>query len=303
MRAYLLVSLLCVISHCSAYAAPLQGKIQLEDNGDTTLNGGAASDDSSRYLPGGVASEDDSRYLPAGAAFTETVDPVPPGLRPHKLFSSITLPVSDKEDRWYQIPLWRAGLYRREKQIDHLQTGDRESISKVDHLYGMQVDKKGGIWHHDSWPSITKLTLDGYSEYKMIDKYEPIRLSTKEFCVKISSTNIDVDDKTGKITRVAKQEEFDSYFPAGPGRARGECRIQGYSIHGRVNTEVDRCSVEEVLIQPFKVLNTFRGKDLRESFKRFLIAHDLADLVPDSTSSASSTSGATLPATLNRDEY
>jgi len=248
------------------FPEPLQGKIQLEE---------------SLPISGDVSADDGGKIIPANISFSETVDPVPQNLKVHKLFSSIEQPAEDKEDLWYQIPKWRAGLFHRDKQIDHTLFGDFESVSQVDHLYGMQLDKRGGIWHHVSWPSVTKLTLDGYCQYKMISRYEPVKLSEKEFCVKVCSTNVDVDDKTGKIIRVAKQEEFDRYFPAGPGAARGECLIQGFSARGNQNTTVERCTVEESQTQPFKVLNTFRGKNLRESFKKFLQSHDLAELAPD----------------------
>lgn len=270
---------------------PLQGKIQLEESmpmsGDVSaeeqgrmLSGKGLLDDLERRLSGHT-SEQQGLTMPANLSFSEKVDPVPQDLKVHKLFSSIELPAEDKEDLWYQIPKWRAGLFHRDKQIDHTLSGDYESVSKVDHLYGMQLDRRGGVWHHVSWPAITKLTLDGYCQYKMISRYEPVKLSEKEFTVKVYSTNVDVDDKTGKIIRVAKQEEFDRYFPAGPGAARGECLIQGFSARGNQNTTVERCSVEESQIQPFKVLNTFRGKNLRESFKKFLQSHGLAELAPE----------------------
>lgn len=257
--------LLSAVSCVGAAAEPLKGNVQHEESS----------------ISGDLWAESDSNYLPAGIAFSDKVEPLTGELRLHKLFSSIAMPAEDKEDTWYQIPKWRAGMFHREKQTDHTKFGDRESVSKVDHLYGMQVDKKGGIWHHMSWPRITKLSLDGYSQYKIINRYEPIRLNASEFCVKISSTNIDVDDKTGKIIRLAKQEEFDRYIPGGPGVALGHCLIRGFSKDGGPNTEIERCSVEEDLTEPFKVINSFRGKNLRESFRRYLQSHDMADLAPD----------------------
>jgi len=257
--------LLVQIAASAASADPLQGGVK---------------HDVQTPITGDIWSEGEREMLPAGLSFADTVPPVGPDLKPHKLFSSVLLPAEDKEDTWYQIPKWRAGFFHREKQIDHTQFGDRESVSKVDHLYGMQVDKNGGIWHHMSWPKITKVSMDGYSQYKIINKYEPVIRSNNEFCVKISSTNLDVDDKTGKITRVGKQEEIDRYFPHGTDSSVGYCLIQGYSQHGRPNTELEKCSVEETKLKPFSVLNNFRGKDLRESFINYLKAHEMEDLLP-----------------------
>lgn len=278
IRIRILLAMLALSSPTAALADPLKGGVQKEVTVSTPMSGGIL--DQGNPLFGSILDEGNPTLLPGGATFSETVTPVAPDIKPHKLFSSITMPPENKEDLWYQIPKWRAGLYHRDKQIDHTLTGDVESVSKVDHLYGMQVDRKGGIWHHESWPSITKLSLDGYSEYKIINRYEPISMTNKEFCVKISSTNIDVDDKTGKVTRVAKQEEIDRYFPVGQGVARGHCLIQGFSARGNQNTQVEKCTVEESMTQPFRVLNTFRGKNLRESFINFLKSHDMADLAP-----------------------
>lgn len=266
---YLLLLLLC----CS-------------DATSETLKGGVRQE-TTVPVSGDILQEDESQPLPAGIKFSENVEPVGKELRPHKLFSSISLPVEDNVDTWYKIPSWRAGFFHREKQIDHTIFGDVETVSKVDHLYGMQLDKKGGIWHHMSWPRITKLSLDGYCQYKIINRYEPVRLSEREYCVKISSTNIDVDDKSGKIIRLGKQEEFDRYFPGPSGAALGTCLIKRFSMHGRTNSTIEKCSVEESLLKPFSVLNSFRGVDLRASFRRYLETHDMAELLPDLADSAS----------------
>lgn len=253
-------------SYCHAVAEPLKGSVKHEAIAPTT---------------DGFSLETGSLALPAGIEFSKSVDPVGPQLRLHKLFSSISLPSEDKEDIWYKIPSWRAGLFARETQTDHTIFGDFTSVSKAEHVYGMQVDKRGGIWHHMSWPHITKITLDGHTEYKIINRYEPISLSSTEFCVKLSSTDIDVDDKTGKIIGLAKQEEFDRYFPGPNGTAIGDCLLQGYSMYGGPNTTLEKTSVEESTIQPFKVINTLGGKNLRESFRNFLQSHDMAELLPD----------------------
>lgn len=264
-----LASLLIAGIHASSALAdePLKGSVQHDTR--PALAGDAMLD------------EEGNTKIPVGLKFDETVEPVGPELKPHKLFSSVTMPAEDNEDFWYKIPQWRAGHFHREKQINHTQNGDVTSISKADHVYGMQKDKHGNIWHHVSWPKITKISLDGYSQYKIINRYEPVTMNEKEYCVKICSTNVDVDDKTGKIIRTAKQEEFDRYFPIGDGIARGDCLIQGFSQHGRVNTELEKCSVEEEMVQPFSVVNSFRGKDLKNSFVKFLTAHNLSMLVPD----------------------
>lgn len=265
-RATAIALVFSLLALLPAGAAPLQGKVQQEG---------------SAPLSGDLSADSDHTLLPAGVGFSDTVPPVSSTLKLHKLFSSLTLPAEDRDDTWYHIPSWRAGMFHREKQIDHTIFGDVESVSKVDHLYGMQVDKKGGIWHHMSWPRITKIALDGYSQYKIIDKYEPVNTSPAEFCIKITSTNIDVDDKTGKITRLARQEEFDRYFPVSGGLARGYCLIKGFSMFGRVNTTIEKVSVEESMTKPFTPLNSFRGTNLRESFIRYLKSHDLGDLAPD----------------------
>lgn len=219
--------------------------------------------------------------LPAGVNFEETVLPASAELKAHKLFSSIKMPAEDNEDTWYKIPAWRAGEFHREKQIDHTRGGDLETVSRADHVYGMQLDKNGGIWHHMSWPKVTKVSSEQEVQYKIVNRYEPVSVNDDEFCVKISSTNVFVDEKTGKITRTSKQEEIDRYFPAGQGKARGECLIQGYSHHGRKNTLVQCCTVEEDLVKPFAVINSFRGKNLRESFCNYLRAKKLEQLIPD----------------------
>lgn len=213
--------------------------------------------------------------------FSSKVEAVEPKFRPNKLFAATNLPEEGVEDGWYLIPAWRAGKFHRESQTDHTLFGDQTIVSRVDHVYGMQRDKNGGIWHHYSWPKITRVELDGYDEYKIVHRYEPVKITPTEFAVKVNSTDIDVDVNTGKIKRVTKQEEFDQYFPLSEGTVRGESKWQGFSMNGGPNTTVERSSLEEVQTEPFRVINTWKGKDLRESFRKFLQSHELSELLPD----------------------
>lgn len=282
----------------AAGAEPLKGKVEVEDAEGVPLEAGTATLES-KPLSGGIGEQlqrlrgqlDELKQLRARLEaapqrtgemqFSAKVDAVGPELRPNKLFAEANLPQQETEDGWYKIPAWRAGKFHREKQTDHTLFGDVTIASRVDHVYGMQMDKNGGIWHHESWPRVTKVELDGYTEYKLIQKYEPVRISPNEFTVKLFSTDIDVDNKTGKIKRTTKQEEFDRYFPRGNDLAVGECEWQGYSMNGGPNTTVEQTSVEEVRIEPFRVINKWKGKDLRASFRRYLQSHGMADLVPD----------------------
>lgn len=262
---FLFLHLMC----SGVQAAPLKGGVQHEDEGSRPLSSGLLMDD-----------PEEAFSLPAGVKFEENVPPVGPELRLHKLFSSVQMPAEDGEDTWYRIPGWRAGSFHREKQIDHTRSGDQISTSRADHVYGMQMDKNGEIWHHMSWPRVTKVSSDDQIQYKIINRYTPVTVNPNEFCVRISSTNVFVDEKTGKIIRTAKQEEIDRYIPIADGLARGYCLIQGYSQHGRPNTLLQKCTVEEERTQPFAVVNKFRGKDLQQSFFNYLKSHDLADLIP-----------------------
>jgi len=213
--------------------------------------------------------------------FPASVSAVDQKFRPRKLFSEADLPAEDTEDGWYKIPYWRAGKFHREKQINHSLTGDTTVTSRVDHVYGMQQDKSGGIWHHTSWPHVTRVETDKYDEYKIINRYEPVKCEPNEFAFKVSSTDIDVNKTTGKIERVTKQEEIHHYTPGPEGSALGEVEWKGYTASGEPNTTNEHSSVEEMQVEPFRIINSWRKKDLRASFKKYLLSHGMADLVPD----------------------
>lgn len=213
--------------------------------------------------------------------FPGTVSAVDPKFRPRKLFAEADLPAEDTEDGWYKIPYWRAGKFHREKQINHSLSGDTTVTSRVDHVYGMQRDKNGGIWHHTSWPHVTRVETDKYDEYKIINRYEPVEGAPNEFAFKVSTTDIDVNKVTGKIERVSKQEEIHRYTPGPDGTAQGEVEWKGYSASGEPNTTNEQSSVEEVQVEPFRIVNFWRKKDLKASFRKFLLSHGMADLVPE----------------------
>jgi hypothetical protein len=244
----------------SAMPSPLQGGVQHHQiSGDT---------------------ESESTEAPGSFVFPAKVSAVDQRFRPHKLFAESELPHENSSETWYRIPAWRAGHYHREQQVDHTITGDVVMVSRVDHVYGMQRDRKGEIWHYSSWPHVTKIDLDGVTEYKIIERYEPIEATNHAYAVKVSSIDIDVDDKTNRIKRVTKQLEVDRYTPGPNGIAYGESEWQGYSADGNPNTQVEHSSMDEMLVEPFKVADKWREKDLRASFREFLEAHGMSELVP-----------------------
>jgi hypothetical protein len=214
-------------------------------------------------------------------AFPTKISAAATKFRPNKLFAEAELPQENTEEGWYKIPYWRAGKFHREKQTDHSITGDVTIISRVDHVYGMQQDKSGQIWHHNSWPHITKVDLAGFTEYKIIERYEPMEGAANEFAVKVSTTDIDVDTKTHRIKRVTKQEEVDRYSPGANHLAVGECEWQGYTADGNPNTQVEHSTVEEEQVEPFRIINSWRDKDLKTSFRTYLESHGMSDLLPE----------------------
>jgi hypothetical protein len=274
-------------------AAPLKGGVKVEDEGTT----GQPQTPTGALLDKLQAELQELRQLNARlekaaggerrptAVFPMKIDAVDKRLRPNKLFTEADLPHEDTEEGWYRIPEWRAGKFHREKQVDHGLYGDTAIVSRVDHVYGMQRDASGGIWHHRSWPHVTKVEMNGYVEYKIIESYEPIEGAPNEFAFKVSSTDIDVDPKTNKIKRVTKQQEVDRYHPEGD-LAVGECEWQGYTADGNPNTQVERSTVEEVKTEPFRVVNKWKQQDLRSSFIKYLESHGMADLVPQSDAEA-----------------
>jgi hypothetical protein len=269
----------------AASAEPLKGGVKTEDSAgtpqDALLDQMRASLQELKQLNarlerasvGGTAGT--ARY-----AFPAKITGAASKFRPNKLFAEAELPQGDTEEGWYRIPHWRAGKYHREKQTDHSITGDVTIVSRVDHVYGMQQDKNGDIWHHTSWPHITKVDLADYTEYKIIERYEPFEGAPNEFAVKVSTTDIDVDKKTNRIKRVTKQEEVDRYSPGDNSTATGECEWQGYTADGNPNTQVEHSTVEEVQTEPFRVVDRWRDKDLRASFRTYLESHGMSDLVP-----------------------
>jgi hypothetical protein len=277
-------------SGAAAIAAPLKGGVEEQGTGSSGTPQGALLDQLQSQLNELRALNARLEKAAAGGSATTAVFPMKveaadQKFRPRKLFSAVDLPAEDTEDGWYRIPYWRAGKYHREKQTNHSVTGDVTIVSRVDHVYGMQQDKAGGIWHHRSWPHITRVETDKYDEYKIINKYEPIEGAPNEFAFKVSTTDIDVDKKTGKIAQVSRQEEIHKYTPGENGIAIGDVEWQGYTADGNPNTQVERSSVEEEQVEPFRVINNWRGKDLRESFRKFLMSHGKADLVPDDMAS------------------
>lgn len=228
--------------------------------------------------------------LTGGIQHSERLDEVDDKLSAGRKFSESNLPKwDDSPGRWYSIPFWMAGKIWQANQrtryfvedLNTLQT-DLQPETYVDQdseTLGWQVDGQGGIWQYDARPFIKVSQGQNTRTYHLNYKVEPLAISDRQFGQKVTSTQIKVDDRTNIIQWVLQVETIRTFSPVAEGQIRVDESSKIFDGDGAPST-LQKAYYFERRIEPFLAIDTYNGRDLRESFCSFLQKVGRPDLLP-----------------------
>jgi hypothetical protein len=209
---------------------------------------------------------------------------VPQYLKEGCIFKEEYLPPMHTSRDWCWIPRWSAGTWHRETQTDFLPSGPHTEVSRTvnEKQRGHQIDKHGGIWNYISLPSKSIVESDQFINWQIATQSEPMTMNESETLGRVRFVSIYVDRLSGKIAKVLQQEEIRDAHPTSTGTATVDVHKTIYDENGQLLSEINS-RANYVLIGPFTPISIDpdTGLDLRKDFKNYLLAHGLADLVPD----------------------
>lgn len=227
----------------------------------------------SSYAYGGALSKEMLKHL-------SVLPRVNPQLRPGIIFSDTSLPRTDTNEGWYWIPKWKAGKWHRETQKVTNEQETRTMISRADNFRGWQTDKNGEIWEYYQEPY--KQTIDGGNAIalKILHGSKPIAISEKQVIYRMTGTTIEIEKRTKRIVRVYQTEEIIRDLPLSDGKYQEITSLKIYDRNGKPTEHQTSYAVCERTGE-YSPVDFLNNRDMRASFKKFLQANNLADLIPD----------------------
>ena len=222
--------------------------------------------------------------------------PIPPGLMPGRRFDPRLLPPEGTEDGWFWIPNWAAGMFHQDFQttlgpmvrvgfsvLNLSQTTENHVTSPEPS--GWQMDKNGGIWDYYHLPILSRHEGNDFIEYKLVTKSKAIEINNSQMVGRDFCQTIRVNKFTGIIQTVYQQIDISKTRPT-PLGTRTDFLTYWFDEYGRPGTAINRkpsdiITGESKRVSPYAPVNVWKGKDMRASFRLFLLSHGMANLVPE----------------------
>lgn len=227
-----------------------------------------------------------SLKLQGGLKMSEKIMPVPLNLKSGSSFYSALLNDHYEEDEWIKLPSWRAGIFER-----HTTTRQQKSENHISHVFKskyvtpeqvLQKDRNGGIWQYLTAPEHQSIDLGDYLQYSKITDNEIIESTEKEELMRTKFLSLKVDKTSGKIVEVFQQEQMDYLTPLKKGKGfHQDSYVKWFSETGQASSKpTDEMSADMILIKPYRLSKSYKGKDMRASLREYLKNHNLEELIP-----------------------
>jgi hypothetical protein len=231
-----------------------------------------------------------SKLLRGGVEHSEAFPALPDYLKTGAIFDQSFLTQAPKLDKWYQIPSWLAGEWLQEQETvtftydcnSHEQSNEPKTImARETAQFGVQTDRQGGIWH-------CRIAAGGvadcgsYYSVALLSSQEPVEVSEDKVVIRSVFTEIRVAKETNVIILALQAESFSTYHPVRDGVLKTSTSVKFFEEDGSPKNEQRNVALDERTAS-FKPLNLYKGRDLRKSFKEFLLQRGLPELVPADT--------------------
>ena len=197
----------------------------------------------------------------------------------------------DPSNRWVKIPKWMAGTWLIRNEVNvyrkNFKTGESSSRphkfkATQKFIYGMQMDKQGGIWHYVGVPykSVTKRGSSDEIHLVREKNYAPYNEYDLEFRSYFQVLLVSRSSK--KIKDSYQQESITTYRPYmdGTGDIELEGSSKSFDEDGNPLVRSDNEARVKSMAK-FKEVRTYKGKDMRKSFREFLLSTGREHLLPD----------------------
>ncbi|SRR5579875_363847 len=224
-------------------------------------------------------------YLKGGVEHSERLAPLDNRLQKGKVFDPGRFGQAAPTYQWYKIPDWLAGLWYTTKetsQLRSLQTGvvtSHQYPRHDKHLFGMQQDASGSIWHCVVLPRRHVVSAEPFVEYRLETARGFPTITADEVATVYRFAAVQVDEATGLIIDAHQQESIMRIRPVDGNRLEVLGSLRTYDHEGIPQSE-GRTYLTFFRAKPYSEVPTYRNEDMRQSFRQYLTSHNLSNLLP-----------------------
>ncbi len=144
--------------------------------------------------------------------------------------------------------------------------------------FGVQRDRFSGVWH-------CRLAANGvadcgsYLSIALVQDQEPVMVSEQKVEIKDVFTELHVNKETNVIIDSMQAESLTTYEPNPDGSLKVSTSVKVFDESGMPKREEHSLSIT-AKTKAFAPLDLYKGRDLRLSFKQFMIASGKANYLP-----------------------
>lgn len=189
---------------------------------------------------------------------------------------------------WFPIPPWMAGSWIKqgdnETFVMNLKTGaqseGRTFVPNVVSLsFGHQLDARGTVWHANVLPFRADGHRGNLDDHRFVSSERCLRTDPSSVSLQVRSFVVTVDSRSQKVKQSKQQEEVIGIAPIDPRTIRTQSSTRIYDGNGnpmfQTRSFTDRSKTAE-----FSPVASINGIDLKQSLARYLLDHDMSNLVP-----------------------
>lgn len=234
----------------------------------------------------GVDTSDGRTTLKIGVKHSATLAPIPSKLQAGGIFNENLMPAEPEKLDWYRIPYWLAGKWRRDIETSLFtykyasRSGDRENRSFQSQQqadFGLQRDRIGGIWDANL-SSRGVSDLGSYLAIAAVVERKPVKLTADEIVFREEFTVVHVNKSNAVITDSFRMESLTKYRLQN-GTVYTTASVKAYNADGSPK-QLQKNVAQERRVQPFVVVDKYKGHDVRAEFLEFLNDSGQPNLIP-----------------------
>ncbi|MBI1270997.1 hypothetical protein GC174_11255 [bacterium] len=240
------------------------------------------------------AARAEATTLEGGVRHMELMPSVQESFRKGKRLDAAIFENLKSANGWVQVPSWMAGtwLIREETAVYRKDFSTGRSTKsphrfKAHHkfIYGMQKDRKGGIWHYIGVPYKSETRLASVNEIHLVkekrfDPYSEAKVSFRSV-VNVIRVKRTKDGKDPTIKDSYVQESITSYEPlsASTDKIKLQASTKSFDQDGNPLIQADNEATVKKLAE-FTPVDTYRQRDMRYLFRQFLTESGRYELLP-----------------------
>lgn len=234
----------------------------------------------------GVDTSDGRTTLKIGVKHSTTLSPVPSQLQAGGTFNEKMMPAEPEKLDWYRIPYWLAGKWRRDietslftyKYADKSGTRENRSFQSQQQAdFGLQRDRIGGIWDANL-SSRGVSDLGDYLAIAAVVERKPVKLTANEIVFREEFTVVHVNKSNAVIIDSFRMESLTKYKLIN-GTVYSTASVKAYNGDGSPR-QLQKNVAQERRVQPFVVVDKYKGRDIHSEFIEFLNESGQPNLIP-----------------------